>query len=102
MMSYTIGYGMQTTSSTLIGNQVGKGNLKGATDYFKTAMQLTMVLVLLEGLFFYFLKEYILGSLTSLDALQEELHLIYFWFVINVIPDCIRGSIKGVFRALGK
>ena len=101
-MSYTIGYGMQTTSSTLIGNQVGRGNLTGAKDYFRTAMLVTMLLVILEATFFFLLENEILDSLTSLDNLKDLLHTVYIYFAINVIPDSVRGSLKGVFRALGK
>jgi len=60
------------------------------------------MLVFLEAVFFYIFENAIIEDMTNLDNLKDLMHIIYIYFAINVIPDSIRGSLKGVFRALGR
>lgn len=42
MISYMFGSGMQQTTCTLVGNEIGKGNAYQAMDYFKKLVYVSL------------------------------------------------------------
>lgn len=51
------------------------------------------------GLYTYFQKE-VTNFLTNIPAIQDDIEVIYYLFVLNIIPDCLRYMLRGPIKAL--
>jgi len=70
MIAYMFGYGMKTTSCTMVGNKIGSGDYKGTIRYFRIAALFTVILVFFEAAGMYMYKEMITEMMTPLDSLR--------------------------------
>lgn len=99
-LNYMIGSGMQSSASTVVGNQIGYGNVGKAIEYFKVSVITGQVLFCAQTIFFYLYLENIIGLFTNIPEMLENIPNIKLIFCLNIIPDCMAGLLRGAIKAL--
>ena len=100
-MSYQIAWGMQSAACTVLGNQIGLGNLKGSNAYLRVILIVSLVLNCVEAVVVYRYRHEFLGLMTDLADVKQAAYTILIYFAINVFLEGNRGVIRGVIKAMG-
>ena len=93
--------GMQSPCSTLVGNQIGRANVPQAYGYFKATVGFLVALILLQFAVFLHYKHEIISFFAQDKRIYDGISQLYILFIINIVPDCTRGTVKGSLRGLG-
>eukprot|EP00356_Strombidium_inclinatum_P013041 CAMPEP_0170503862 /NCGR_PEP_ID=MMETSP0208-20121228/46130_1 /TAXON_ID=197538 /ORGANISM="Strombidium inclinatum, Strain S3" /LENGTH=164 /DNA_ID=CAMNT_0010783747 /DNA_START=1044 /DNA_END=1538 /DNA_ORIENTATION=+ len=90
-LAYMVGYGIQSTITTLVGSHIGRGQASKAKEYYRASLiAMVMNILVLIGLHYKF-WHYIVGIFTDIDDVVEEALGVMPWFLVNLIPDSARG-----------
>lgn len=101
MFVYMFGLGMMQCACTLVGNQIGKGNAFEAIDYFKKIMLASIIIFSVLTVVTWIHFDFILEILTQIEEIQNLARKLRFMICLNIIPDCLAGMLRGVFKGLG-
>lgn len=96
------GGGLQTCATTLIGNNIGRGDGANAIKYlWATSLVALSVFSILCGISYFCLRD-ILKSFTTIEEVYELSDELNSLFTLNIMIDCICAFLRGVIRAIGK
>lgn len=99
---YMIPLGIAVASTSLIGQELGKGNHKNAMMLYRgTYLLAILTAVPLLGLFAFFHVE-VLHLYTCNTEIISNIQPVVLPILISIFFDNIQGSIKGVIRGIGK
>lgn len=104
---YIPGYGLRLATSTLVGNTLGEGNIKKLKLTERISIELTMVIMFINGILLYIFATPLMGFFTNSDAVIElgakMLMLVAFsepFFGLMIVLEGIaygKGQTKSVF-----
>ena len=100
-LSYQVAIGLEQASCTLIGRQIGKGDVPKAKQFYKTFQRITAAMVATTSLLVYFFKEKIVSLFTGDQSVQSTAASVIWIISFSNFPDGYKGMLKGVVRALG-
>lgn len=98
---YAFGSGFDGAACALIGQQIGKGNLLKAKQYFQTLCITTITLLIQYTLFFFTMRHTILSVFTRDEELIKLASNVTWIICLSNLPDSFKGMMQGVIRALG-
>jgi len=101
MMAYMSAYGMQSTACTVVGNQIGRGNVDKGYTYCWLTFFFAFALVSAEAYGIYQNQQQIINFLTDIEEIQDLIKSLMNLFIINLFPDALRGTLKGAIKGLG-
>ena len=98
---YVSAGGLASVIPSIIGQQIGKGNLEEAKSYLSIIRISSSILFIgICGLVKHFDRE-IIGLLTNIPEVQREAASISYMLVFNAFPECLKVLQKGIVRAMG-
>ena len=100
-LSYQVAIGLEQASCTLIGRQIGKGDVQKAKLFYKSFQWITTCMVATTSILVYFLKERIISLFTTDTRIQKTATSVLWIISLSNFPDGYKGMLKGVVRALG-
>ena len=86
---------MQSPGCTLIGGCVGRHDVPKAYAYNKVILIIFGIFLAFETTSIYVFQNDIINFMTNHVELRECLSAIMFMFIITVVPNGIRGSLRG-------
>ena len=101
MMAYMSAYGMQSTACTVVGNQIGRGNVDKGYTYCWLSLIFALMLVMMEAYAIYTYQHEIINFLTNIEEIQDIIKSLMNLFLLNLFPDGCRGCLKGAIKGLG-
>lgn len=99
-MMNRFGLGMDQAACTLIGQQIGAGNLSEAKSYFHLSAMITLALVLALGGMYYHFRADIVSLYISDEVLHSFIVDVIWLMCLNTVPEVFKGYLKGVMKAL--
>ena len=99
-VAYAVGFGLQSAACTMMGNQIGKGDLEGAYRYYKVIMVAGFTILVFEGLALLAWGDSFLGIMTNNQEVLDTAQPLMLFFIVNVLCDSYRGFLRGIVRAL--
>ena len=102
-INFSIGYGIQSTSCTLVGNEIGKGDLVGSKIMKSFVIKASMAIFVIETLGFYLVKQNFLEVMTDQPHIMEASTPILTMLTINCFLELVGQSmIRGILKAMNK
>ena len=99
-LNYMVASGIQSTTATVVGNQIGYGNTNKAKDYFKVVIIFGLIFFSLQTLVCFFFMENIISFITDINEMQSYASKMKFIFCLNIIPDNMAGLLRGAIKSL--
>ena len=96
-----VAIGLSTASCTLVGQNIGKGDVVKAKEYFMTFQILTVLILIVTSSSIYIYKE---AFMAIFNTPEEEMDLIRgcIWLIsFSTFPDGFKGMLMGIIKALG-
>ena len=100
IMLYVSGLGLAAVIPSLIGQQIGKGNLDAAKSYLSIIRYTSSILFLSICTLVYFYNQEIIASLTNIPLVTKKAQSISPLLVFNVFPESMKSMQKGIIRSL--
>ena len=91
---------MQSAACTVVGNEIGRGNVLEATRYYRVVVLFIFLLGGGQTIAFYYYFDKIIETVTEVKALQDICYELAPIFVLNIVPDVTRAVLRGVIKAL--
>ena len=88
-------------ASSLIGQQIGKGDLKKAKLFYESLQVLSAITLIIASLGIYVYRKPFVSSFTSNDKIVELAYSVTWVVTITVFPDNFKAMQQGVIRAIG-
>jgi len=101
LITYQFAAGLEFVSCATVGYFVGARNIEAAKQYTLSVTWVTLVLVLLSSSLLAIFKTELIGLLTPMPDIQKEVLAIMWIICLQMIPDCIKGTYRGVVKARG-
>ena len=98
---YQFAIGFEQAATSLIGQQIGKGDLNKALKFFDALKVVAAIGMTVSSCLLYFFKRQIMGFFTSDQNLLESALSVTWVLTFSTFPDGFKGMLKGVIRALG-
>ena len=89
---FMVPMGIQSAACAIIGEQIGANRVPLAKEYFRLMSIMTLIMLLIIQVIFYFLKEPIVRVFTEDPAVAELADSCVFIILLAFIPDIIQGS----------
>jgi len=96
-----VAVGLEQASCALVGQEIGKGDVTNAKRYFRTFEICTTGILIFNSIIIYVFSGDIIHFLTTDKAIDTELKTVIWVFSVNTFPDCYKGMLRGVIKALG-
>ena len=100
LVIYMFAFGLEIASCTLIGNQVGKGDVDMALKFNASMRKVSTVSIALSCVLIYFTKEALVDLLTQNESLRASAKEYVWMICLSMFPDMYKGMLKGVIKAL--
>ena len=100
MFLYFIAQGFGAVSTTFIGIELGKGNLKNAWHWLRVIQFNATVIILVVSAGIYSTKEEAVASLTTIPEVYDKAMAVVWLLIFNTFPEMFKGINKGVIRGL--
>lgn len=99
---WTLSYGLQTAGCTLIGNQIGNGNVREAKRYYREILKFCFAIFVAYISFVWIYQVEIFNLFTKSDNLREMRPKIFWSVFLVLIFDYWVSVFSGIIRAIGK
>jgi Na+-driven multidrug efflux pump len=100
-MAYMVAIGLETASCTIVGQEIGKGDVVKAKEYYRLFSIVTVIMISCTSLCVYIFKEQIVKLFTDKENIIN-ISLSIIWLIsFNTFPDGYKGMLKGIIKALG-
>merc|ERR1712166_1266991 len=96
-----VAFGLEQSCCALIGQEIGKNNVVNAKLYYHAFEILTTIILVILSILIYSFSDFLISIFTSEAQINLELQKLMWVFSINTFPDCYKGMLKGVIKALG-
>ena len=96
-----VAIGLETASCTIVGQEIGKGNVAKAKEYYRLFSILTVIIVTFTSLNVFLFKEQILRLFTDKEKLVQTSVAIIWLISFGTFPEGYKGMLKGIIKALG-
>jgi Na+-driven multidrug efflux pump len=93
--------GLEVASCTVVGQEIGKGNVREAKHYYKLVSIVTALILCATSILIYSLKEQIVRVFTNNEEIIQITSGIVYLISFNTFPDGYKAMLKGVVKALG-
>lgn len=100
LVFYMMACGFESATCTLIGNQIGKGDVQMAKKFMRTISYLSAVIISFIVVLLFFTKHYLVSILTKNEELRESTVSVIWLICISQFPDMYKGMLKGPIKAL--
>ena len=87
--------------ATLIGNNIGRGDAEKARAYFYISHIPMIINIAGQAVLIGTYAEQIIGAFTDIEEVRETAMTCMNLYLINLIPDSVRGQTRGVIKGLG-
>jgi MATE family multidrug resistance protein len=101
LITYQLAAGQEFVACATIGYFVGAGKLQAAEDYAKSVVWVTVVLVLVSTSLLAIFRVELVAALTPMKDVQQTTLAIIWIICIQMVPDCTKGTLRGVIKARG-
>ena len=98
---FCLALGLQTCASTLIGTEIGRGNIREARDYQKLIYRVLALLIAFIVCLFVTFRKSCYRLFTDDDEILEIALQVSPLVAMTFIPDFFQAVMGGVIRALG-
>ena len=96
-----IGGGFQTCATTVVGNNIGRGDGVNAIKYFAATTVVAVPIFSVLCTYSFFHLRSILMRFTDIEEVYDLSPTINALFALNIMIDCLCAFLRGVIRALG-
>mmetsp|Transcript_42311 Transcript_42311/g.64894 ORF Transcript_42311/g.64894 Transcript_42311/m.64894 type:complete len:206 (-) Transcript_42311:19-636(-) len=100
-LAYMVGIGLEQASCTLVGQQIGKGDVSMARKMYSTFKVNTAIILVVTSSMVFLFKEQLMRAFTSKESVVEVALGVIWLISINTFPDSYKGMLKGIIKALG-
>ena len=100
-----VGTGFEQASCAIIGNQLGRGDVKSAKDFYGTLRHIAFWTIMATTLVQYIFRKEIVGAYLNrenpdVDSVRSQALATIPLFVFNILPDLFKGMLSGIIKAL--
>ena len=99
-VAYAVGFGLQSAACTMMGNQIGKGDLEGAKKYYRVIMVAGFLILILNSLALLVWGDNFLSLFTTNTEVVSIASPLMLFFIFNVFCDSYICLLRGIVRAL--
>ena len=100
-LAYMVSIGFESSSCALVGQEIGRGDVKNAKLYFGTIKFISVICLGLLSLAVYVFKSQLILIFTEHGQTIEKINTVIWIISFNTFPDCYKGMLKGIIKALG-
>ena len=100
MFLYFVAQGFAFVGTTLIGNELGKGNVLNAKHYKRVIQFNATIIILVVSVLLYYCKEQLVASLTNIPLVYDRAMDVVYLLIFNTFPEQFKGINKGIIRGL--
>jgi Na+-driven multidrug efflux pump len=100
MFLYFVAQGFGAVSTTFIGIELGKGNLKNAWHWLRVIQFNATMIILAVSVIIYYTKEEVVASLTNIPTVYDRAMAVVWLLIFNTFPEQFKGINKGIIRGL--
>jgi MATE family multidrug resistance protein len=93
--------GYEQATSAIIGQQIGKGDLNKAKQFYRSFRIVMVINMLLSCLFLYMIRIPLICMFTKDQKLIDLAESVIWILTFSTFPDGYKGMLKGVVRAIG-
>jgi len=101
VLAAMVAFGLEQSCCALIGQEIGKNDVVNAKLYYNAFEILTTIILIILSILVYAFSDFLISIFTSEAQINLELQKLMWVFSINTFPDCYKGMLKGVIKALG-
>tara|TARA_B110000285_G_scaffold227198_1_gene288120 strand:+ start:410 stop:700 length:291 start_codon:yes stop_codon:yes gene_type:complete len=87
---YVSGSGLAAVVPSIIGQQIGKGNLEGAKSYLSIIRISSSIFFLCICIFVYFYNIELISLLTNIPEVKEMASSVSYLLVLNTYPESMK------------
>jgi len=100
-MAYMVAIGLEQASCALVGQEIGKGDVPNAKLYYRAFEIITTIILICTSTLVYLFSDALISIFTTEKQINAELQKLMWVFSLNTFPDCYKGMLKGIIKALG-
>ena len=100
-MAYMVAIGLEQASCALVGQEIGKGDVPNAKLYYRAFEIITTLILICTSTLVYVFSDALISIFTTEVRINAELQKLMWVFSLNTFPDCYKGMLKGIIKALG-
>ena len=100
-LAVMIGFGLEQASCTLIGQEIGRGEISLAKQIYNEFLKISTILILITCFLVWKYKSQYISIFTENDQIYSTATQVIYLISLNTFPDCFKGMLKGVIKALG-
>jgi Na+-driven multidrug efflux pump len=90
-----------SSSTTLIGEQIGKQDIPAARRYYFTHFAVALTLYLLWCSNLYLFEEQLISCYTKIAEVKQKCHSVILIILVYLLVDSFKGVYKGISKAMG-
>lgn len=100
-MAYMVAIGLEQASCALVGQEIGKADVPNAKLYYRAFEIITTIILICTSTLVYVFSDALISIFTTEKQINAELQKLMWVFSLNTFPDCYKGMLKGIIKALG-
>lgn len=93
--------GLSTAACTTVGQQVGRGEIKKAKQYYHISRHIAFLIIVSAVTCLLTYRDSVIGLFTNIEGVKSKCFEVLIYAAIGTFPDLWQGFLQGTVKALG-